>query len=122
MDTQLMLRAGVVLLLVTGLGGVLAAGFHFSGRPHPSSVIAMLHGLLAAGLTLTPYVAFVQGSRSGGWLGLVLLAAVLGGLVLNLAYHWKGFELPVWLVLVHAVAVAARLRLLGLSVWNQTPA
>jgi hypothetical protein len=124
MDAQLMLRSGVVLLLVTALGGVLAAGFRFSGRPHPPSVIAMLHGLLAAaGLTLILYVAVVQGLPGGGWLGLaLLLAAVLGGLVLNLGYHWKNLELPVWLVLVHAVAAAAGLGLLGLSVWNLAPA
>lgn len=120
MDAQLMLRSGVVLLIVTALGGVLAAGFRFSGRPHPPSFIAMLHGLLAAaGLTLVLYVAIVQGLPDGGWLGLVaLLAAVLGGLVLNLGYHWKNQALPVWLVLVHAVVAAAGLALLGLAVWN----
>ncbi|MGV3572292.1 MAG: hypothetical protein ACO1PB_16965 [Ramlibacter sp.] len=120
MDVQLMLRTGIVLLVVTALGGVLAAGFRFSGRPHPPTLLAMLHGLLAAsGLTLVLYVAAVRGLPGAGWVGLAaLLAAVLGGLVLNLGYHWKNQPLPVWLVLVHAVAAAAGLAILGVATWN----
>jgi hypothetical protein len=79
----------------------------------------MLHGLLAsAGLTLVLYVAVVQGLPGNGWIGLVaMLAAVLGGLVLNLGYHWKDRPLPVWLVLGHAVIAAIGLALLALAVW-----
>jgi hypothetical protein len=124
MDAHLMLRTGVVLLAITALGGLLAAGFRFSGRPHPPSVVAMLHGLLAAaGLTLVLYVAVVQGLPDAGWIGLVaLLVAVLGGLVLNLGYHWKNVALPVWLVLVHAVIALAGLVTLCLAVWDFAPA
>lgn len=120
MDTHLMLRTAVVLLAITALGGLLAAGIRFSGRPHPPSWIAMLHGLLAAsGLTLLLYAAAVAGLPGGGWVGLVLLlAAVLGGLVLNLGFHWRRLELPVWLVLVHATAAAVGLVVLAISVWN----
>lgn len=119
MDAQLMLRTGVILLVLTALGGVLAAGIRFAGRRHPPTWLAMLHGLLAsAGLTLVLYVAVVQGLPGNGWIGLVaLLAAVLGGLVLNLGYHWKDRPLPVWLVLGHAVIAAVGLALLGLAVW-----
>lgn len=124
MDAQLMLRTGVVLLALTAAGGLLAAGFRFSGRPHPPSLVAMLHGLLAAGgLTLILYVAVVQGLPGGGWLGLAaLLAAVLGGLVLNLGYHWKNQPLPIWLVLVHAAVAAAGLVILAIAVWKLAPA
>jgi hypothetical protein len=124
MDAQLMLRTAVVLLLVTALGGLLAAGFRFSGRPHPPSFIAMLHGLVAAaGLTLVLYVAFANGLPQGGWIGLVaLLVAALGGLVLNLGYHWKNQALPIWLVLVHAVVAAAGVVILCLAAWNLAPA
>lgn len=120
MDTQTMLRTAVVLLAVTALGGLLMAGIRFSGRPHPPSFIAMLHGLLAAsGLTLLLYAAFTAGLPDGGWVGLVLLlAAVLGGLVLNLRYHWERLELPIWLVLAHAAVAAAGLVVLAISVWN----
>jgi hypothetical protein len=124
MDAQLMLRSGVVMLALTALGGLLAAGIRFSGRPHPPSPLAMLHGLLAAsGLTLVLYVAVVNGLPGGAWIGLIaLLAAVLGGLILNLGYHWKNQPLPIWLVLVHAAVAAIGLIVLTLDVWNLTPA
>lgn len=120
MDVQTMLRTAIVLFAVTALGGLLMAGMRFSGRPHPPAFITMVHGLLAAsGLTLVLYAAFTSGLPGGGWLGLVLLlAAVLGGLVLNLRYHWEKRELPVWLILVHAAAAAAGLVVLAISVWN----
>lgn len=120
MDTHLMLRTAVVLLAITALGGLLAAGIRFSGRPHPPSWLAMLHGLLAAsGLTLLLYAAVVAGLPGGGWVGLVLLlAAALGGLALNLGFHWRRLELPIWLVLVHATTAAVGLVVLAISVWN----
>ena len=124
MDAQLMLRSSVLLLALTTVGGLLAAGFRFSGRPHPPSLVAMLHGLLAAaGLTLVLYVAVVKGLPGGAWAGLIaLLAAVLGGLVLNLGYHWKKQALPIWLVLVHAAVAAVGLVVLALGVWVVAPA
>ena len=120
MDAQQMLRAGIVLLALTAAGGLLAAGMRFSGRPHPPSFVAMLHGLVAAaGLTLVVYVAAVRGLGDGGWIGLLaMLAAALGGLVLNLGYHWKDRALPVWLVLVHAAVAAVGLALLAVDGWN----
>ena len=120
MDVQTMLRTAVVLLAITALGGLLMAGLRFSGRPHPPSAIAMLHGLLAAsGLTLLLYAAATSGLPGGAWVGLLLLlVAVLGGLVLNLRYHWQRLELPVWLVLVHAAVAAAGFLVLAISVWN----
>ncbi|HEX4896709.1 MAG TPA: hypothetical protein VFV11_10315 [Solimonas sp.] len=121
MDAQTMLRTAVILLAVTALGGLLMAGMRFSGRPHPPTLITMVHGLLAAsGLTLVLYVAFTAGLPGSGWIGLLLLlAAVLGGLVLNLRYHWERLELPVWLILVHAAAAAIGLVVLALAVWNK---
>ena len=120
MDAQLMLRTGVLLLALTALAGVVAAGFRFSGRPHPPSFVAMLHGLLAAaGLSLVVYAGAVRGLPESGWIGLVtLVVAVLGGLVLNLRFHWNKLPLPVWLVLLHAVLAAGGLLILGLSVWT----
>lgn len=124
MDAQLMLRTGIVLLALTAAGGLVAATFRLSGRPHPPNFITMLHGLLAAGgLTLVLYVTVVQGLSNGGSLGLAaLLVAVLGGLVLNLGFHWKNQPLPIWLVLVHAAVAAGGLVLLALAGWNFAPA
>ncbi|NNU42974.1 hypothetical protein [Ramlibacter montanisoli] len=121
MDVQTMLRTAVILLAVTALGGLLMAGMRFSGRPHPPTLITMVHGLLAAsGLTLVLYVAFTAGLPGSGWIGLVLLlAAVLGGLVLNLRYHWERLELPIPLILGHAAAAAIGLVVLALAVWTK---
>ena len=41
LDAQTMLKTAVVLLALTGAGGLLMAGIRFSGRPHPPSWIAM---------------------------------------------------------------------------------
>lgn len=121
MDVQTMLRTAVILLAITALGGLLMAGMRFSGRPQPPTLITMVHGLLAAsGLTLVLYVAFTAGLPGSGWIGLLLLlAAVLGGLVLNLRYHWERLELPIPLILGHAAAAAIGLVVLALAVWNK---
>ncbi|MEJ8835841.1 hypothetical protein [Ramlibacter sp. AN1133] len=120
MDAQTMLRTAILLLAVTALGGLLMAGMRFSGRPHPPSFIAMVHGLLAAsGLTLILYAGLTSGMPGGGWGGLaLLLVAVLGGLVLNLRYHWEKRELPMGLMLGHAGLAVVGFVVLALSVWN----
>ena len=124
MDYQLMLRTAIVLLALTALGGLLLAGIRFAGRPHPPTSIAMLHGLLAAsGLTLLLYAAFTRGLPGAAWLGIVLLVvAALGGLLLNLKYHWNREALPIWLVLVHAAAAVIGFLVLALGTWNLPPA
>jgi hypothetical protein len=120
MDAGTLLRTAVVLLAITGAGGLLMAGMRFKGRPHPPDWLAMLHGLLAgAGLTLVLYAAFTAGLPAGAWLGLVLMvAAAVGGLVLNLGYHTKRQALPVWLVLVHAAAAAVGLAVFAIAAWR----
>jgi len=120
MDAQTMLRTAIVLLAITALGGLLMAGMRFSGRPHPPSWLAMVHGLLAgSGLTLILYAGLTSGMPGGGWGGLVLLLlAVLGGLVLNLRYHWENRELPMGLMLGHAALAVLGFVVLAISVWN----
>lgn len=119
MDFHTMLRAAVILLALTGAGGLVLAAIRFGGRPHPPTWLAMAHGLLAgAGLTLLLYAAFAAGISGGAWGGLVLLAAAaVGGLVLNLRYHWNRLQLPAWLVLVHAAAAVAGLVILAIATW-----
>jgi hypothetical protein len=119
MNPQLMLQTAVVLLALTAAGGLLMAFMRFRGRPHPPSWIAMGHGLLAgSALTLIVYPAFTVGISRTAIVGLVvLLAAALGGLVLNLNYHVKHRELPIWLVLVHAAAAVVGFLFLAIAVW-----
>jgi hypothetical protein len=120
MELQLMLRTAIVLLAATAAGGLLMAGLRLSGRPHPPPLVTMLHGVLAAsGLTLLLYACFTSTLPAGAWAGLaLLLAAALGGLVLNLGYHWKNLALPIWLMLVHGGIAVAGFLVLTLAVWN----
>jgi hypothetical protein len=121
MDIQNLFRTAIVLLALTAVGGLLLAGIRFTGKQPPTTV-AMLHGLLAAsGLTLLLYGAFTAGLPGNAWLGIVLLlAAALGGMVLNLRYHWNRELLPIWFVLVHAAIAVAGFLILALSVWNRS--
>lgn len=120
MDVQTMLKTAIVLLALTAAGGLVLAGIRFMGRPHPPTWLAMVHGLLAAaGLTLLLYAAFTAGLPGGAWLGLVLLVvAALGGMVLNLKYHWNRQALPIWFVLVHAAIAAVGFVLLAIAAWR----
>jgi hypothetical protein len=120
MEAGLMLRTAVVLLALTGAGGLLMAGMRFTGRPRPPDWLAMLHGLLAgSGLTLLLYVMATAGLPGGAMLGLVVLVlAALGGLYLNLGFHTKGRELPVSIVLVHAAIAVVGLVLLAVAAWR----
>lgn len=120
MDVQTMLRTAVVLLALTAVGGLMLAGIRFSGRPHPPTWFAMLHGLLAgSGLTLLLYAGFAAGMPGGAWGGLALLVlAALGGIVLNLRYHWKNLPLPIPLVLGHAALAAVGLVVVAIAVWR----
>jgi hypothetical protein len=118
MDVQTMLRTAVILLGLTAVGGIASAAFRFSGKPHPPSWLAMLHGLAAAsGLTLL-YAGVAGHVRIEVWLGLALLVvAAIGGITLNLVYHWHHRELAIWLVLVHGAVAAVGFADLVYAVW-----
>ena len=120
MDVQAMLRTAVVLLALTGVGGLGLAAIRFAGKPHPPTWFAMVHGLLAAsGLTLLLYAGFAAGMPGGAWFGVLLLViAALGGLLLNLRYHWNRQALPIPIVLVHAAAAAIGLVVVAIAVWK----
>jgi hypothetical protein len=120
MDSQTMLKAAVVLFALTGAGGLLLAGIRFGSRRQPPAALAMLHGLLAgSGLTLVIYAGFAAGMPTGAWAGLILLGvAATGGIVLNLAYHWRNKEMPASLILVHALVAVIGVVLLVVSAWR----
>jgi hypothetical protein len=109
MEPTLMLQTSAALFAITALGGIVMALIRFSGKPHPPSWLAMLHGLLAAaGLTLLLYAALAASVPRLAMLAVLLfLASAIGGVVMNLQYHLKAIPLPKWLVLVHAVVAVA---------------
>src|SRR5436305_638928 len=95
MEPKLVMETAAVLFAVAALGGLVMAGIRFSG-PNPPTWLAMLHGFLAAApLTLLIYAACTIGLPSLANLATVLFViAALGGVVLNLNYHWKLLPLP----------------------------
>src|SRR5262245_41615928 len=97
------------LLGIAAAGGLVMAGIRFSGAPHPPTWLAMLHGLLAAAaLTLLLYAWATVGVPSGVKLAvLFLVVAAIGGVAMNLLYHWRLLPLPKSWVVVHALLAVA---------------
>jgi hypothetical protein len=104
----------LILFGIAALGGLLLVFLRVSNKPLPLP-LALVHGALAAtGIALL--AASVLGSggpeRARLALGLFVLAA-LGGFVL-FSFHLRKKQLPMGVVMVHAlVALAAFLILLG---------
>lgn len=119
MEPNLVMQTALVLFAIAAVGGITMAGIRFSGKPHPPTALAMLHGFLsAAALTLLIYAACTVGLPNLALTAtLLFVVAAIGGIVMNLNYHWKMLPLPKWLVLVHgAIAVAGFLCLL-IAAW-----
>lgn len=119
MEPNLIMQTALVLFAISAVGGIVMATIRFSGKPHPPIWLAMLHGFLsAAALTLLIYAACTVGLPSLALTATALFViAALGGITMNLNYHWKLLPLPKWLVLVHAgIAIAGFLCLLY-AVW-----
>jgi peptidoglycan/LPS O-acetylase OafA/YrhL len=100
MEPNLMLKTSTALFAISALGGALMAFIRFTGKSHPPSWLAMLHGFLAAaGLTLLVYAVVTSSVPSLATLALILfLVAAAGGVLLNLRFHLNGMPLPKWLL------------------------
>ena len=120
MEPNMQLQTATALFALAAMGGLLMAEIRFSGRPRPPTALAMLHGLLAAaGLTLLLYAAFTVGVPPRAQLaaGLLVLAAI-GGIVMNLVYHWRLQPLPIPLMIGHALLAVAGFVLLPMTVFG----
>ena len=114
-----MLQTASIFLLLTALGGIIMTGVRFARKVNPPSWIAMAHGFLAAsGLTLLTYAALTDRAHGGALTGLLLLvAASIGGVTLNLGYHLSGKILPAWLLSLHIALASAGTLLVAWSAW-----
>jgi hypothetical protein len=66
------------------------------------------------------YAQFTGGLPTLAFAATILfVAAALGGVTLNLNYHWKHLALPKWLVVVHAVVAFTAFVLLLAAIWTQ---
>jgi len=120
MEPTLMMQTATGLLAVSAAGGLTMASMRFSGKPHPPTWLAMLHGFLStAALTLLIYAYLTVGLPGMAQLALLLfLAAAAGGAYMNLNFHWKMLPLPKWLVLVHAGIAICGFLLLLIATWK----
>jgi len=119
MEPNTILQTCVALLAISAIGGIVMASIRFSGKPHPPTWLAMLHGFLSASaLTLLIYGACTVGlpTLALAATGLFVVAAI-GGVFMNLNYHWKALPLPKWLVLVHASIAVVGFVCLLLAAW-----
>jgi hypothetical protein len=118
MEPLLMMKTSLVLLAIAALGGLTMAGMRFAGTPRPPTALAMLHGFLAgAAVTLLLYAYFTVGLPAlAGWATLLFVIAALGGVYLNLNYHWKLQPLPINIMIVHAVVAVLGFVLLLVAV------
>ena len=109
-------RAASALLALALASGVGMIFVRFgSDRPSPPW-LAKLHGLAAAGAITLLAFGWAQAPAfpDAAVVGLAVLAAgALGGLVLNLAYHWPGRPLPEWLVFAHLAVASLGFLLVG---------
>ena len=99
------LETATVLLVIAALGGMLMAGIRLAGKTNPPAWLAMAHGFLAAApVVLLLYAACTVGLPTLALYGTVLFViAALGGVTMNLGYHWKNLPLPLGLMIGHAV-------------------
>lgn len=115
MEPLQIMMTSTVLLLLAALGGGVMAIIRFTGRPYPPTWLAMLHGFLAgAAVTLLLYAWVTIGLPPLAVIAtLLFVLAALGGVFMNLRYHWNHLKLPKWLIVVHAaIAVLGFLLLL----------
>jgi len=105
MEPLRLLETATALLVIAALGGVVMAAIRFSGRDHPPTWLAMLHGFLAAAAaTLLIYGGVFVGLPTLANVGTVLLLlAAAGGAYLNLEFHWKNMALPKGIMVGHAL-------------------
>jgi hypothetical protein len=119
MESTLFLQTASVLLAITAVGGLAMAGMRFAGKPQPPTWLAMLHGLLAgAAITLLLYAYFTVGLPSlAEWALVLFVLAAVGGVYLNLNFHWKMLPLPKGIIVGHAGAAVVGFVLLLAATW-----
>lgn len=103
MEPLLSLKTASALLALTAAGGLLMATMRLRKR-NPPAWLAMAHGFLAAAaVTILSYAWFTVGLPGMASVALLLfILAALGGVIMNLNYHWKALPLPVGLMFGHA--------------------
>lgn len=103
LDLTLIFRAASSSLAVAFFTGLAMAFIRFGSDRQSPPWLAKLHGFAAtAALSLLGFGwLHAEFSRTASLALLLLLMAAAGGVVLNLAYHWKQKPLPEGLLFAH---------------------
>ena len=98
-----MWRAAVALLSVALASGLVMAFYRFGTDSESPPWLAKLHGYAAIAALALLLVSWTlaQPSRAGIFGILTLVLAAVGGVVLNLVFHWRHKPLPEGLVFAH---------------------
>lgn len=119
MEPQTIVTSSVLMLALTGLGGLVMLLVRMRGQVIPDW-LAMGHGFFAAAaLALLIYTAVFVGLPATAWIGLLLLGLAGGvGIHLNLTYQTQHRVLPFALVVAHALAAVAGVVLVTLAAFR----
>jgi hypothetical protein len=99
------MTAAVVLFALAAVGGVILAVIRFRGQPYPPLGLALVHGAAAAAGLVALIVAVAPGTApSLATTALVLFLIAAGGGFVLFFNHLRKIALPIWLVVVHALA------------------
>ena len=120
MEPVTLMRTATVVLAITAVGGLVLAGIRFARDTEPPAWLAMVHGLLAgAAVTLLLYAAFTVGLPSLALWALVLFVlAAVGGVILNLGFHWNHRPLPKGLIVGHAILAVVGFLMLAIAAFG----
>ena len=120
---MLIFRTATASLSVAFVTGLAMAIIRFGSDRQSPPWLAKLHGFAAAAaLALLSFAwSYAQFSRAASLALLLLWLAAAGGIVLNLAYHWKQKPLPEGLLFAHmSVAFVGLLVMLLVTVSQVT--
>jgi hypothetical protein len=96
------MTVALILFAVAAVGGLIMASIRFRGT-NPPLALALVHGAVAAAGLVAFIVAVLHAPAAGPRIALVLfIVAALGGFVL-FATHLRKKNIPVPLMLIHAV-------------------
>src|ERR1700757_3668271 len=120
MEPTTVLKTATVLLAITAVGGLVLAYTRFARDAEPPAWLAMIHGPLAASaVTLLIYAAATVGIPTlAVWAVVLFVLAALGGMTLNLGYHWTHRPLPKGLIVGHAAAAVVGFIMLDVAAFG----
>ena len=110
-----MLNLAILVFAITALGGLVLAALHFRGkhRPFPLALVHLLGGATGLVLLLLPVLQDRVPSQARQALGLFVVAALGGFVLLSFRLRKKNLSSPV--VVIHALVAVAAFVLLVLA-------